>query len=84
MEIFPIIRGQFDDSALMKSFGQSGLGLFCMPTVIRDEVCKNFNVRAIGEINEVTQKFYAISAERKIRHPAVAAICDNAHTALFD
>ncbi len=84
MDIFPVIRGQFDDSALIKSFGQTGLGLFFMPSVICDEVCKNFNVRPVGEINDVSQKFYAISAERKVRHPAVAAICDNARTTLFD
>lgn len=83
-DIFPHVRGQFDDSALIKSFGHSGLGLFCMPSVVADEVCKNFNVRAVGEISEVTQKFYAISAERKVRHPAVASICDNARKALFD
>lgn len=83
-EIYPIIRGQFDDSALIKSFGHSGLGLFCMPSVITDEVCKNFNVRPVGEISEVTQKFYAISAERKVRHPAVVSICDHARKSLFD
>ena len=82
-DIYPIVRGQFDDSALIKSFGQAGMGLFFMPSVIAEEVCHNFNVRAVGEIDEVTQKFYAISAERKIRHPAVAAICDNARQSLF-
>ncbi len=82
--IYPLVCGQFDDSALVKAFGQVGLGLFCMPSVIGDEVCKNFNVRPVGEIEGVTQKFYAISAERKVRHPAVAAVCDNARSALFD
>ena len=82
-KIFPSIRGQFDDSALIKSFGQSGLGIFIMPSVIADEVSKNFNVRPVGEIDGVTQKFYAISAERKVRHPAVSAICDNARQSLF-
>lgn len=83
-EIFPMIKGQFDDSALVKAFGQSGLGLFFMPTVIADEVCNSFNVRAVGEVQDVTQKFYAISAERKVKHPAVVAICDNARLSLFD
>jgi LysR family transcriptional activator of nhaA len=82
-EIYPIVRGQFDDSALMKSFGQSGLGIFFMPSIIADEVCKNFDVEIIGQLDEITQKFYAISAERKVRHPAVAAICDNARNTLF-
>lgn len=83
-DIFPTVQGQFDDSALIKSFGQSGFGLFFMPSVIADEVCRSFNVRAVAEIDEVSQKFYAISAERKVKHPAVAAICDNAREALFD
>lgn len=82
-QIYPIVRGQFDDSALMKSFGQSGLGIFFMPSIIADEVCKNFDVEIIGQLDEITQKFYAISAERKVRHPAVAAICDNARHNLF-
>lgn len=83
-DVYPVIRGQFDDSALIKAFGQTGMGLFCMPTVIAEEVCRNFNVKQLGEIQEVTQKFYAISAERKVKHPAVSAVCDNARQALFD
>lgn len=82
-ELYPVIRGQFDDSALMKCFGQSGLGIFFMPTIIADEVCQNFNVEVIGHISDIKQKFYAISAERKVKHPAVSAICDNARNALF-
>lgn len=81
--IYPMIHGQFDDSALMKSFGQAGMGIFFMPSIIADEVCHNFNVKAIGEITEMQQKFYAISAERKVKHPAVAAICDSARHTLF-
>jgi len=82
-EIFPMIRGEFDDSALTKAFGQAGMGVFFMPTSIEKEVCKSFNVKIIGRTEEVTQKFYAISAERKVRHPAVAAICDSARESLF-
>lgn len=81
--IHPIICGQFDDSALMKSFGQTGMGIFFMSSTIEEEICSNFNVRVVGRIDEVTQKYYAISAERKVKHPAVAAICDSARTALF-
>jgi len=83
-DIYPFVRGQFDDSALIKSCGKSGLGLFFMPSVVAEDVCKGFNVRVIGEIEEVSQKFYAISAERKVRHPAVAAICDYARKSLFE
>ena len=81
--IHPYIKGQFDDSALMKAFGQVGTGVFYMSSIIEDEVCNNFNVRIIGRTEEVKQKFYAISAERKIKHPAVAAICESARHELF-
>lgn len=82
-DIYPIIRGQFDDSALMKCFGQAGIGLFFMSSIIEEEVCHNFNVKIIGRIDDIQQKFYAISAERKVKHPAVAAICDTARHSLF-
>ena len=81
--VIPLICGQFDDSALMKSFGQAGIGVFFMSSTIEEEICSNFNVKVIGRVHEVKQKFYAISAERKVKHPAVAAICDGARTALF-
>jgi LysR family transcriptional activator of nhaA len=82
--IYPIIRGQFDDSALMKAFGQAGMGIFFMPSITADDVCKTFNVEIIGETDEVRQQFYAISAERKVKHPAVAAICDAAKLLLLN
>lgn len=81
--IFPLIRGQYDDSALMKAFGQAGMGVFFMPTIIEEEVCHSFEVEMIGRISEVKQKFYAISAERKVTHPAVAAVCNSARDIIF-
>ena len=57
--------------------------IFFMPSTIEEEVCRNFNVRVIGRTEQVTQKFYAISVERKIKHPAVAAICDAARSEIF-
>lgn len=81
--IFPTIRGQYDDSALMKSFGQAGFGVFFMPSIIEDEVKKSFGLEVVGRSNSLKQKFYAISAERKVTHPAVAAICDTARDKIF-
>lgn len=83
LQIYPNIRGQFDDSALMKLFGQAGLGVFFMPTIILKEVCSNFNVEIIGNVELIKQTFYAITAERGVKHPAVAAIFDTARTSLF-
>lgn len=82
-KIIPFVNGQFDDSALMKSFGQAGTGAFFMSSVIEGEICNNFNVRVVGRMTDLKQKFYAISAERKVKHPAVVAICDRARNALF-
>ena len=82
-DIFPAVRGQFDDSALMKSFGQGGHVIFFMPSIIEQEVCTAFNVEVVGRTSEFKQRFYAITAERKIKHPAVAAICDVARERIF-
>jgi LysR family transcriptional activator of nhaA len=81
--IRPAIVGEFEDSALLKVFGQAALGLFAVPSVIEDEVRKQYNVEPIGTADEIVERFYAISVERKVRHPAVAAICDAARGDLF-
>jgi LysR family transcriptional regulator, transcriptional activator of nhaA len=79
----PVIRAEFDDSALMKVFGQSGEGLFASPFVLKDEVCRQHEVEVVGEIREVREQFYAISAERRIKHPAVLAISSSARSDVF-
>jgi LysR family transcriptional activator of nhaA len=82
-KIFPNVVGQFDDSGLIKAFGKRGLGVFFMPTVIAEEVCQSFDVEIIGQTDQVKNKFYAISAERKVSHPAIEAICNTARTCIF-
>lgn len=82
-DVFPTTRGEFDDSALMKSFGQSGEGIFFMPTAIEHSICSNFNVQCIGRTNEIKQRFYAISAQRNVKHPAIAAILEAAKDEIF-
>jgi LysR family transcriptional regulator, transcriptional activator of nhaA len=84
LSIHPIVVGEFVDSALLKVFGQAGEGIFVAPTVIEKEVVKQYQVQAIGRTNGIKEKFYAISVERIIKHPAVAAISDTAHQKLFD
>ena len=83
LHIHPHIVGEFDDSALMKAFGQAGTGVFIAPTPIAAEVEKQYNVVVIGATDEVREQFYAISVERKISHPAVAAITETAREWLF-
>lgn len=76
--ITPRIVGEFDDSALMKAFGQTGAGVFVVPTAIAAEITNQYGVDVIGKTEEVREQFYAISVERQISHPAVAAITDSA------
>lgn len=83
LQIHPDIRGEFDDSALMKAFGQAGEGIFIAPTVIEKEVTRQYKVEAIGQTESVREQFYAISAERKLKHPAVVTIRDTARQQLF-
>mgnify|MGYP001817094122 CR=1 FL=1 len=74
LHLHPKIIGEFDDSALMKAFGQAGVGVFIAPTAIAEEVAKQYAVSIIGQTDDVTEKFFSISIERKISHPAVVAI----------
>jgi LysR family transcriptional activator of nhaA len=76
--IRPRIVGEFDDTALMKVFGQAGTGLFIGPAVIEDEIKRQFEVQVLGRLPEVREQFYAISVERRLKHPAVVAICEAA------
>ena len=78
MRIFPQIIGEFDDSALMKVFGQAGDGIFVAPTAIADEVMEHYGVEQIGQTEAVREQFFAISVERRISHPAVSAITEAA------
>ncbi len=83
LHIHPRIVGEFDDSALMKAFGQAGAGVFIAPTPIAAEVEKKYGVVVVGQTDEVLEQFYAISVERKISHPAVTAITETAREWLF-
>lgn len=76
----PRVVGVFEDSALLDSFGQAGAGLFVMPTAIETEVRRQYRVKAIGRLPSVRQRFYAITAARKIRNPAVIAISERARS----
>ena len=79
----PQIVGEFDDSALMKAFGQAGAGLFVAPSAIVDHVCKQYKVIEIGRIGSVVEQLYAITSERRLTHPAVVAISKVAREDVF-
>lgn len=72
--IQPEIRGEFNDSALLKTFGRAGMGLFAVPSVIAREVAREYRVRAVGQIPEIVERFFVVSANRKTQHPAVTSI----------
>ncbi len=81
--IRPRIVAELEDSALLKSFGEGGLGLFPMASVIDKDVCRQFGVQVVGQLEQVRERFYAISVEKKLKHPAVVAISTHAREQLF-
>lgn len=79
----PAVVGEFDDSALLKAFAQDGVGFFASPSVIATEIERQYGVVCIGQAEGLREKFYAITAERRLRHPAVVAISEAAHREVF-
>lgn len=73
-EIVPHVAAEFDDSALMKTFGDAGLGVFPAPEVIAGDISRNLHTGRIGPISEVSETYYAISPQRRLRHPSVLRI----------
>jgi LysR family transcriptional regulator, transcriptional activator of nhaA len=81
--IEPRIIAEFEDGALLKVFGGDGAGVFTAPTVVEREVIRQYGVSVIGRAPQVRERFYAISVERRLKNPAVVAICDAARQELF-
>ena len=82
-DVEPQVVAEFEDSALFKVFGADGLGIFPAPTAIEDEVVRQYGVEVLGRAEGVSERFYAISAERKLTHPGVIAISRSARADLF-
>ncbi len=82
--IFPDIVAEFEDSALLKVFGQAGEGIFPVPTSIETMVKKQYGVQLVGHIPQVRDKFYAISAEKRVQHAATSVIVKQARSKLFE
>ncbi|WHZ10445.1 MAG: Transcriptional regulator, LysR family [Burkholderiaceae bacterium] len=79
----PRVVGEFDDGALMMAFGREGRGVFAAPSVLEQEIALQFGVEVIGRSPELVEEFYAVSVERRITHPCVAAITEAARDRLF-
>ena len=77
--VHPQIVAEFDDSALMKAFGQEGVGIFAAPTAIQGEIMQQYKVNSIGKTNEITESFYAISVEKHVLNPIISAVIKTAN-----
>jgi LysR family transcriptional activator of nhaA len=79
----PHVRGEFSDPGLLKVFGQNGAGLFAVRTAVEEETRLQHKVRLLGRVDSIRERFYAISVERKLKHPAVLAMTAAARERLF-
>ena len=82
-DLRPVVVGEFDDHALLGAFGEAGLGVFPAPSVMTKLLRARYGLERIGSANLVRARFYAISVERKLKHPGVIAICDTGRQKLF-
>lgn len=82
-DVRPQIVCEVEDPALLQVFGQEGMGLFVAPTIVEEQVTRQYGVAVVGRLTEVRERFYAVTAERKIAHPAVIALTEAARTRLF-
>lgn len=83
LSIRPVVVAEFEDNALLTVFGQAGDGVFMAPTIIESEIKAQYQVEIIGRCDNIKERFYAISVERILKHPAVVAITDTARHSVF-
>jgi LysR family transcriptional activator of nhaA len=81
--IAPKIVAEFDDSALLKAFGEAGIGIYPAPDAISDHIEKMYDAEKIGTLDSVIESYYAISPERKLKHPGVKQITKFARSNIF-
>lgn len=81
--IRPQVKGEIADPGLLKVFGQNGVGVFPVRSAVERETQRHYNVRLVGRVESIRERFYAVSVERKLKHPAVVAITAAAREKLF-
>lgn len=81
--LYPRVVGEFDDSALMKVFAEGGEGYCPAPAIISDEICARYGVSEVGRVDALREAFWLISTERRIHHPEVRAVLEDARSAVF-
>lgn len=82
-KVTPNIMGEVEDVAVLQVLGQHGVGLFAAPSVVEQDVCEQYRVQVVGRLEKVRERFYGISVERRLKHPAVVAISEAAQHKLF-
>jgi LysR family transcriptional activator of nhaA len=83
VKIRPRIIGEYEDSALMVFCATVGRGFTVVPTVVEREIMKHWGLKVIAKVDECGTDFYAITAERRLRNPAAAAITEHAYSEIF-
>ena len=73
-DLRPRVLGEFSDSALLKTFGRAGRGLFPAPANMREDMAAQFDATAVGKLTGVNESWYAITAHRRVQHPAIAVV----------
>jgi len=81
--IRPRLVGEFEDSALMEVASSGGLGFTTVHTVVDDAALKHYGLQVIAKVEDCGSDFFAITTERRLKHPAVAAITEHAYSQLF-
>lgn len=82
-DIVPHIIAEFDDMALLEVFGQEGAGIFCLPSAVEEDIEKKYQIKVLGKTDDIVSHFYAISIERKLKHPILLQLTELAHKTLF-
>jgi len=81
--IRPRIIAEHEDSALLKSFGEAGIGVYPIASVVEQDVESHYRAKRLGVLKGVDVNFFAITVEKHLQHPAVSAICQQAREIFF-
>jgi LysR family transcriptional activator of nhaA len=82
VDVNPRVVAEFDDSALLKAFGEAALGVYPAPSAIAEEVASMYHSVELGSVDKIRESYFAISPERKLKHPAVLQITERARARL--
>ncbi|MGY6274568.1 transcriptional activator NhaR [Methylomonas sp. MgM2] len=83
-QISPKIQAEVEDSALLKTFGAAGVGLFFASMTVAAEIYRQYGTEMLGPVDGVVERFYAITAQRRMKHPMISTILARAQSSLFN